>query len=206
MDQQIKYATTPDGVRIAYSTMGSGPPLLFLIGFPFSHLQEELKLRGNRVLFDALAEHRTLFRLNLRGTGMSQRTGVGFSPAAFLSDIIAVLDAAGVETLDVAGVAGGGDGAIELAATQPERVRSVVLINTSPYGLDDWWSTIGTCLPRPRRRRGTPGSRRRTPPRWPSSCARALTPRPSFGDSSQASIPSRKTASFRPCARCARQR
>src|SRR5438034_684655 len=28
MDQEIRYCTAPDGVRIAYATAGSGPPLV----------------------------------------------------------------------------------------------------------------------------------------------------------------------------------
>jgi class 3 adenylate cyclase len=137
MEQQIKYTTTPDGVRIAYSTMGSGPPLLFVVGFPFSHLTEELKTPSIRVFYEALAMHSTLIRLNVRGTGMSQRTGVEFSPELFLADIVAVLDALQLDTLDVIGSYAGGSAALELAASHPERVRKLVFIDTSPYNIDE---------------------------------------------------------------------
>ena len=37
----IQYATTTDGVSIAYSTIGEGPPVVFLPILPLSHLQVE---------------------------------------------------------------------------------------------------------------------------------------------------------------------
>jgi class 3 adenylate cyclase len=137
VEQQIKYTITPDGARIAYSTMGSGPPLLFIVGFPFSHLKEELKIDSARSLYEALARHCTLIRLNLRGSGMSQRTGVEFTPELMVSDVVAVLDALNLEATDVIGSYAGGGTALELAAMHPERVRNLVLIDTSPYNFPE---------------------------------------------------------------------
>jgi hypothetical protein len=37
MEQQIRFCTTSDGVRIAYATVGEGPPLIQVPGW-VSHL------------------------------------------------------------------------------------------------------------------------------------------------------------------------
>src|SRR3972149_1711994 len=34
MEQQIGFCTTSDGVRIAYATLGDGPPLVYVCGWP----------------------------------------------------------------------------------------------------------------------------------------------------------------------------
>jgi len=34
VEQQIRFCTTSDGVRIAYATVGSGPPLVYATGWP----------------------------------------------------------------------------------------------------------------------------------------------------------------------------
>lgn len=38
-DPRIQYATTSDGVSIAYFSMGEGPPMIITPPIPYSHLQ-----------------------------------------------------------------------------------------------------------------------------------------------------------------------
>ena len=40
MEQQIRFCTTSDGVRIAYATVGEGPPVIRVLGW-FTHLEME---------------------------------------------------------------------------------------------------------------------------------------------------------------------
>jgi hypothetical protein len=40
MEQQIRFCTSSDGVRIAYATVGQGPPLVRALGW-FTHLEVE---------------------------------------------------------------------------------------------------------------------------------------------------------------------
>ena len=40
MEQEIRFCTTSDGVRIAYATGGQGPPLVRVLGW-FTHLEFE---------------------------------------------------------------------------------------------------------------------------------------------------------------------
>ena len=54
MEPSIRYTKAPDGVRLAYWTLGDGPPLVFL--FPWaSHLQLEWRISANRYLYEELA-------------------------------------------------------------------------------------------------------------------------------------------------------
>ena len=52
MDQQIRFCTTSDGVTIAYSAIGDGPPLVYANGWP-GHLA--LELAGQGVTANSLA-------------------------------------------------------------------------------------------------------------------------------------------------------
>jgi len=68
--QQISYCRTPDGVRLAYSKVGRGPPLVKTANW-MNHL--ELDWEGSVIshLFVALARNRTLVRYDARGNGLS---------------------------------------------------------------------------------------------------------------------------------------
>jgi hypothetical protein len=56
----IRYCSTPSG-RVAYSTMGAGPPLLFDSGWT-THLQRQLQLFSFGDFVRRLAEHFTVIR------------------------------------------------------------------------------------------------------------------------------------------------
>ncbi len=59
MEPRIQYAKTSDGVSIAYSTLGDGPPLLH-VPFMVSHIEMEWhipEMRRERDLSKALLEY-----------------------------------------------------------------------------------------------------------------------------------------------------
>ncbi len=74
-------------------------------------------------------------RLDLRGFGRSGRQVGSFSQAG---DVLAVLDATGIDRAVVVGASFGGRVALELAASRPERVRGLVLADPPLPGWD--WS------------------------------------------------------------------
>ena len=39
MEPSFQYATTADGVSIAFSTLGEGEPLIYLVGGPWNHIE-----------------------------------------------------------------------------------------------------------------------------------------------------------------------
>ena len=57
MEPIIQYAVARDGVDIAMSTLGAGPPVVFLPVLPLSHLQVEWEMPGLREFLERFAEH-----------------------------------------------------------------------------------------------------------------------------------------------------
>jgi pimeloyl-ACP methyl ester carboxylesterase len=107
------------GVRIHWEQQGEGTPLLLIMGHKYS-AEMWWPVR------DALtAKHRVIWFDN-RGTGQSQAPKTA-SVAEMVSDAIAVMDAAGLDSAHVWGVSMGGGIAQQLAITAPERVRSLIL-------------------------------------------------------------------------------
>jgi class 3 adenylate cyclase len=127
----IRYARTRDGIDIAYTVFGEGPDLLIAPGF-VTHLD----LMWDLPPYQALTGYGRNFRvmvLDKRGTGLSDRS-LGFgSLEDRAEDIRAVLDDAGSEQAVLHGISEGGPMCIYFAASQPERVRALVLYGTAAY-------------------------------------------------------------------------
>ena len=77
MEPRIQYATTSDGVSIAYWTLGEGPPLIWMPPLPISHIQMEWQIPEWRAWDERLAKNRTLIRYDSRGSGLSDSTVTG---------------------------------------------------------------------------------------------------------------------------------
>ncbi|WP_327654048.1 alpha/beta fold hydrolase [Streptomyces sp. NBC_00483] len=124
-------ATAPaaDGTTIAYQTRGTGHPLVLLAGQANHHHW------WDAVRDDFHPTHRTI-TLDYRGTGASDKPEAqeGYSTRQFADDVIAVLDALGIERTDLYGTSMGGRVAQWVAARHPDRVRRLVLGCTSPGG------------------------------------------------------------------------
>ncbi len=89
----VQYTRTEDGVSIAYSVHGSGPPLLCCRSY--SHLDAAWKVPETREWFERLSETFTVIRFDFRGTGMSERDVDPWTDPA--ADARAVLESVGVE-------------------------------------------------------------------------------------------------------------
>ena len=127
MDQKMGYARTSDGVTIAYATMGSGPPILW-IDLPYSHIHAELADPNTRETYENNAKVSTFIRYDHRGFGLSDRTARDFSLDAFVRDIEAVVDTLGLTRFSVSAWRGiTTPVAVAYAARHPERVTHLVL-------------------------------------------------------------------------------
>lgn len=115
---------TVNGVNLAVDVRGDAaqPAILFVHGFPLDRMQWAPML-------DALDG---TFRIapDLRGFGASDAPDLGYSMATYAADLIALLDALGVERVVVCGLSMGGYIAFELARRAPERLRGLVLMDT----------------------------------------------------------------------------
>jgi class 3 adenylate cyclase len=127
-----RYAKTIDGLHIAYQVEGTGPLDLIEISngtlFSIDATAEQPRWQN---YVDRLASFARFIRFDLRGVGLSDPLGSSELPTIeqWASDALAVLDAAEVTRVAVLGVSMGGLAALLLAATHPERVQALVVVN-----------------------------------------------------------------------------
>jgi pimeloyl-ACP methyl ester carboxylesterase len=94
--------------------------------------------------FDVLAERYRVLRYDVRGYGRSTRPEPGV-PYSHVRDLVAVMDAAGIERAALIGNSMGGSIALDVALTHPDRVSALVLVASAVGGLPDtdedeaWW-------------------------------------------------------------------
>ncbi len=115
------------GVRIAYEVGGSGPPLVLVHGLGYARW-------GWEPVAEALAEDFTVVLLDNRGMGASDIPRGPYSARQMAEDVVAVLDAAGIDRGHLIGTSLGGMIAQEVALRWPERVDRLVLACTTPGG------------------------------------------------------------------------
>jgi pimeloyl-ACP methyl ester carboxylesterase len=124
--QEICFCTAPDGVQLAYSKIGQGPPLM-KTGNWMTHLEFDLESPIWRHLYRELAQDHTLIRYDARGNGLSDRTVDEISFDAFVSDLDTVVDAAGLTRFALLGISQGCAISIAYAVCHPERVSHLIL-------------------------------------------------------------------------------
>jgi DNA-binding winged helix-turn-helix (wHTH) protein/pimeloyl-ACP methyl ester carboxylesterase len=133
--QEIRYCTTSDGVRLAYATIGNGPPLVKASNW-LTHLDFEWGSPIWRHWYAALSLHHRLVRYDERGNGMSQRDVPDVSFDTWVRDLETVVDAAGLDRFPLLGISRGGPIAIAYAVKHPERVTQLVLYGAFSAGLN----------------------------------------------------------------------
>jgi pimeloyl-ACP methyl ester carboxylesterase/DNA-binding CsgD family transcriptional regulator len=124
-EQDIRFCTAGRS-RVAYATVGTGPPLL-LPALWVSHLELEWGFPAYRAFIAALARHRTVIRYDRLGTGLSDREPIP-TLADELDTMAAVLDALGFAETSLLGISWGAAAGAAFAAQRPERVRSLVFV------------------------------------------------------------------------------
>ena len=126
MTQQIRFCTTPDGVRIAYATTGAGPPLVKVSNW-LSHLEFDWGSPVWRHWLTELARGVSLVRYDERGCGLSDWDCGELSFETWVRDLETVADAVGFERFPLLGISQGASLAIAYAVRHPERVSHLVL-------------------------------------------------------------------------------
>jgi pimeloyl-ACP methyl ester carboxylesterase/DNA-binding winged helix-turn-helix (wHTH) protein len=125
-NQTIRFCRAHDGVRIAYATSGTGGPPLVKTANWLTHLESDWESPVWRHWLRALGEDHTLIRYDARGCGYSDHD-VDISFDAFVRDLEAVADAAGLERFPMLGISQGCAVAIAYAVRHPHRVSRLVL-------------------------------------------------------------------------------
>ena len=126
MEQQIRFCTSSVGTRIAYATVGQGPPLVRVLGW-LTHVECEWENLLWRPFIDAMSTQYLFVRYDGRGMGLSDRRVSDYSLEAHVRDLEAVLDALGFERFALYGISHGGAAAITYAVRHPERVSHLIL-------------------------------------------------------------------------------
>ena len=131
--KKIRFCHSKDGVRIAYTVSGSGPPLIRISNW-LTHVDLD---RENPIWSRWFGEftkgHQFIF-YDPRGTGLSDRNVETFSVEAWVRDLEAVIQDCGFQTVDLLGFCQGGPVAIAYAVQHPQRVNRLVLYDSYVKG------------------------------------------------------------------------
>jgi pimeloyl-ACP methyl ester carboxylesterase len=133
MEQQIRFCTAPDGVRIAYATVGAGPVLVKAANW-LSHLEFDWQSPVWRHWLEGLSAHHTLVRYDERGSGLSDWDIDELSIDAFVHDLEAVVETLELDRFPLLGLSQGGPIAIAYTMRHPEKVSHLILYGTYARG------------------------------------------------------------------------
>ncbi len=128
---ETRYAASPDGY-VAYQVFGSGPlDLVFLTNWA-TNMDAMWDEPSVATYMDRLGSFTRVLWYDKRGTGVSDPVPLASLPTIeqWTDDARTVMDAVGVEQAVVLGDTEGGPMAAMLAASHPERVRALVLVNS----------------------------------------------------------------------------
>ena len=135
MRQTTGFARLPDGGRVAFAVVGSGPAVV-LPAWWASHVVEDWHFDPLRRFIEGLAAGRMVVRYDRLGTGLSDRKRPPgtFTPEFEDVTLGAVLDELGLARMTMMGISCGGCIAVSFAARQPERVDRLALYGTYAHG------------------------------------------------------------------------
>jgi class 3 adenylate cyclase/pimeloyl-ACP methyl ester carboxylesterase len=138
MEQHIQFCTTPDGVRLAYSTVGEGPPLIKAANW-LSHLEFYWVSPVVRHWGRELSKYNLFVLYDGRGTGLSDWNVEGISFQTWVLDLETVVDSIGLNRFILLGISQGGATAIAYSVRHPEKVSHLILYGAFARG----WAKIG---------------------------------------------------------------
>jgi len=115
------------GVTLSYLVQGNphGKPVIFIHGYTDSHRSFDLNLPRFPRSFRSYA-------LDLRGHGDSDKPACCYEQGDFAADVVAFMDALGLESASIVGHSMGSFVAHRVAVDHPERVDGLVLIGSAP--------------------------------------------------------------------------
>lgn len=123
------------GVHVAWRSLGSGSPaILFVPGF-VSHLDNRYKVPSLIRFEQRLARKHRLVTFDKRGMGLSERVSYPPTMENTVADMVAVMDAAGIDKAVLFGVSEGGPATALFAATQPARTCGVIMYGAFAKGV-----------------------------------------------------------------------
>ncbi len=119
------YQVHANGIEIGYKLIGSGEPLVMLVGTSgtMDHWPQEV--------LETLSKKYQLILLDNRGMGYSTANDVTFTFRLFADDVIGLLDALGVKKANVLGQSMGSGITQALLLEYPQRLKKAIISATS---------------------------------------------------------------------------
>ena len=114
-----------NGAELHVACAGEGPPLLLLHGWP------QHWWCWRHVLAPLAARYRVIAP-DLRGWGWSEAPAGDYAKSGFAADILALMDAEGLDRVRIIGHDWGGYTAFLLALEHPERIERIVAVDITP--------------------------------------------------------------------------
>lgn len=122
----VRFCTAPDGVRLAWTAIGKGPPVV-RAAYWLTHIEHD----DHSIIWGPwlreFARRVTLVRYDQRGCGLSDRDVSAISFDAWLGDLEAVVEAAGLQRFTLLGMSQGASIAVAYAVRHPERVERLLI-------------------------------------------------------------------------------
>lgn len=115
-----------DGLTVAYSVTGTGPPVVLLHGWPTSSYLW-------RRVTPAIAIRNRVIAVDLPGFGRSSKPPTGYGFPLYHRVLDGVLDTLGLDQVALVGHDIGGPIALHWALHRPSRVTRIALLNTLVY-------------------------------------------------------------------------
>ena len=137
----VQWARSGDA-NIAYRILGDGPVDLVFLGGLISHVEVMLDEPGIRRWFERLGTIARTILVDHRGAGLSDAMPGDWSARTEAEDLLAVLDAAGLERVVLYSYAAGTIPALQFAADHPDRTLAMIL-----YAPVIWPIETGTARP-----------------------------------------------------------
>lgn len=126
-------------ISLYYEEQGAGEPLLMLHGLGSDGRSWEYQI-------EPFAEHFRVIVPDVRGHGRSAKPPGPYSVAQFSNDIFALLDHLQVDQFHLMGLSMGGMIGFQMAVEQPERFKSMIVVNSGPEliprGFKEKWQIL----------------------------------------------------------------
>jgi pimeloyl-ACP methyl ester carboxylesterase len=137
-----EFAIAPDGVRIAWETVGAGPPVVLVHGFGASRVQN-WRAPG---WYDSLTDGGcSVVAFDCRGHGDSDKPHdpTAYTEPSMANDIGLVMHAAGHDHAFVMGYSMGGSLALRFAYRHPEQVSAAIIggVGANYFSRSQEWRT-----------------------------------------------------------------
>jgi len=123
-------------INMHYVTVGSGPAVVLLHGWPQTWF-------AWRNVMEGLSSRFTLIAPDLRGLGLSERTAAGYDKKTIASDVRALIDAVAAGRAHVVGHDMGGKAAFTLANLNPDKIEKLVLVDCLIPGTENMDASRG---------------------------------------------------------------